>query len=175
MTRGLPLLLLVACAAEPADRSGRVVLVQAIDVQLSVDPEPQELDSPDPDWLQLPHCGRMGLDGDVLQVYGGLEPEITAVALIRYPGWGGLFSGGGTTELELDLTTPIEVRAALTPNRVLYELAAGVGDTGVPGAERTWSYAPNGFDTDTTAYETHQRWPIVEARVEEVEPQNCMR
>lgn len=152
------------------------VLVREIRVALTLDPDPGDLLTEEPDWIQLDHCGRWSLGEDTLVVYGDPDPELTAVALVNYGGWGSLFSNGGSQELEVDLSGgPVQLAAALLPDDVLYDLREDQEDTGVPGGERTFWYDPNALPSDVIAQEVHVRLPDRRLPVEWREPLPCAR
>lgn len=169
---------LLACSSssDSATPGWRTVQIQVIDVQIQLDPQPDEVVFEDPEWIHFHHCGHWTLEGDRLIAHGGLDPEIGAIALVNYGSWGGLFSGGGTQQLEVDLSDgAAPIQAALRVQDVLYELSIDDPDTGVPGGETSYWYPANDFPGDVTAQETHIRYPRIEARVVEEEPKNCAR
>lgn len=173
--------LVAVLACTSADPTGRAsdadhVLIRQIRVSLTLDPEPDEVLVDEPDWIRLEHCGRWSLDDDRLIAYGEPDPDLTAVALVYYGGWGSLFSGGGSQELEVDLSNgPVPLVAALLPDDTLYRLDVDEPDTGVPGGQQTYWYDPNGLPDDVIAQEVHDRLPDRALPVEWREPLPCAR
>ena len=150
--------------------------IQQIGVDISLDPEPQTVLVDDPAWISFHHCGQWTLTEEGLVAYGGLDPGIDAIALVNYGSWGGLFSGGGTQQLEVDLSSgSAPIYAALKVEDVLYDLSITDPDTGVPGGERTYWYDANNFEGQIIAREIHTRFPIIEVPVIDSEPLPCAK